>query len=82
MKQPKAVGDKKVILKTGITGNLYLYSQKLMDLVHVCNSIGKAHSSIYYNEKYKVMAIRIKDKAIKKKLREYYSTIDPTEHNL
>lgn len=48
--------------KTGITGNLYFLSEDKADIENVCLAIGKSFNAIYFNKKYSVWAIRIKNK--------------------
>ena len=56
--------------KVGITGNYYYTAGSREQLVPVCESIGKAPSSIYWNAKYNVYVIRIKSKQHKRKVKQ------------
>jgi hypothetical protein len=53
----------------GITGNYYITSDSKEELIGICQLIQRAVSSIYYNKKYKIWAIRIKDKSTKNLIR-------------
>lgn len=48
--------------RKGLNGNYYIYCKIKEPLIHISNQINKSPNSIYYNEKYKVYAIRIKSK--------------------
>lgn len=48
-------------IQYGITGNYYVTSIIKEDIIKICKLIFKAESSIYFNKKYKVWTIRIKD---------------------
>jgi len=56
-------------IKHGLTGNVYCTSKSKKILERVCDKIGKSKNSIYFNEKYKVFAIRVKAKHHKKKIK-------------
>lgn len=58
-------------IKYGITGNYYVYSDNKDDLKAICNMIDKAESSIYFNKKYSVYSIRIKNKYHKKLIKTF-----------
>lgn len=58
-------------IKYGITGNYYVYSDNKDDLISVCKLINKAESSIYFNKKYSVYSIRIKNKYHKKLIKTF-----------
>lgn len=59
----------KLTIRYGVTGNYYAFSIDKKRIEEVCRAINKAESSIYWNEKYKCWAIRIKDKAMKEELK-------------
>lgn len=56
-------------IKYGITGNYYAYSNNKQDLIDLCSRINKSISSIYWNSKYEVWVIRIKNKNHKTNLK-------------
>ncbi len=61
--------------KVGLGGNYYYTSLNKNELVNICNIIGKAPSSIYWNDKYKTYVIRIKSAFHKEKAKIYGSTL-------
>ena len=61
--------------KHGITGNYYVTSLEKSELVIVCRAIGKSEVSIKWHEKYNCWVFRVKEKAMKKKLKEYFGSI-------
>lgn len=59
---------------TGITGNFYLWSDGKDILQAFCKGMGKSISSIYYNRKYKVYAVRIKSKKHKVRAKNLFES--------
>ena len=53
--------------RVGIGGNLYVWSKNDCEIIALCDKIGKARSSMYWNRKFKVWTIRIKNKKQKVK---------------
>jgi hypothetical protein len=56
--------------QVGLGGNHYAVSVYRDDIVIVCNAINKSTRSIYFNKKYQLWAIRIKNNTHKQKLLE------------
>jgi hypothetical protein len=63
-----------VVFKVGIGGNNYVFSKEKTPVEDIARSIGKAISSVYFNKKYQVYAIRCKNETHKQKLKEMFST--------
>lgn len=61
-------------VKTGITGNKYVYSKNYGEVRKVCIRIGKSVNSIYFNKKYSVWVARIKSKAHKRALEKIWDS--------
>lgn len=58
-------------LKIGMGGNYYVICTQEQPLHKVCEAIGKSTKSIYYNERYRCFAIRVKNDKQKKLLLNY-----------
>lgn len=58
-------------IRYGITGNYYVTSKHILELVEVCENISKSKKSIYFNKKYRLWAIRIKSRKHKKILKKF-----------
>lgn len=56
----------------GITGNYYVISERREKLEELCLKIGKAKSSVYWNKKYQVFAVRVKNKKTKILLKNFF----------
>lgn len=69
MTKPSDIGDTPVI-KTGITGNMYVYSSIKDEVEKIAEEIGKSTGSVYFNKKYRCYAIRIKSKTHKERLKQ------------
>lgn len=52
--------DKHLRIAQGIGGNFYAYSTDKFSVMWFCVKIGKSENSIYYNEKFKCWAVRMK----------------------
>ncbi len=61
-----------VTYKVGITGNHYVYSTDKEPVVEVSLLIKKSINSVYFNKKYNLWAIRIKNKKQKEILQELF----------
>lgn len=48
--------------KIGLNQNYYVFCKIKEPLIQVSTNIGKSQNSIYFNEKYNVFAIRVKQK--------------------
>lgn len=57
-------------IKHGITGNLYAFSPNKKEIIWACKIIGKSRKSIYYSEKYRTWAIRVKSGFHKRALKQ------------
>lgn len=64
---------KRIYHQHGLTGNHYVYGYDKDAVVDIALMINKSMKSVYYNEKYRVYAIRIKNKTQKVKLKELYN---------
>lgn len=58
--------------KIGLTGNAYVFSKNKDSVVEICLKIGKSIKSVYFNKKYKLYAIRVKDKKTKTMLKSLF----------
>lgn len=56
--------------QVGLGGNHYAVSVCRDDIVSVCNAIDKSTKSIYFNRKYNLWVVRVKNKTHKRKLLE------------
>ncbi|AEO93528.1 gp269 [Bacillus phage G] len=54
--------------RIGLNGNYYVFCKIKKPLEDLSSKIGKSSSSIYFNEKYRVFAIRVKLKKHKQEL--------------
>jgi hypothetical protein len=57
-------------IKHGITGNYYGFSELKSEIEELCEKIKKAKSSIYWNKKYNVWVIKVKQKSQKQLLKK------------
>ena len=62
----------KINYDVGITGNHYVYGIDKDAIIEVAKSINKSINSVYWNEKYSVWAIRVKNKKQKALLKEIF----------
>lgn len=63
----------KTYYKVGLTGNHYVYGFDENCVKDIAILIGEKEDIVYFNEKYHVFTIRIKDKTLKEKLRNIYN---------
>jgi hypothetical protein len=64
--------EMKVKYSVGITGNHYVYGEDKYAVDAVASMINKSLNSVYWNKKYSVWAIRIKNKNQKELLRNIF----------
>jgi hypothetical protein len=64
--------QQKVTYKVGITGNHYVYSKEKEPVLEIALQIKKSINSVYFNKKYNVWAIRIKNKKQKEILQKIF----------
>jgi hypothetical protein len=62
-----------VTYKVGITGNHYVYSKEKEPVVEVSLLINKSINSVYFNKKYELWVIRIKNKKQKEILQKLFN---------
>ncbi len=73
MTRIEKVANEKPLFKIGLNRNYYVFCKCKAPLIDIVNRIGKSENSIYYREKYRVWAIRVKSKAHKKRLKEIFN---------
>lgn len=61
---------KKPAFRIGLNGNYYVYCADRLPLVGICEAMGKSPGSIYWNDKHRCWAIRVKCKGHKERLRK------------
>ncbi len=62
----------KMKYKVGITGNHYVYGSDKDKIIEIAILINKSLNSVYWNKKYSVWAIRIKNEKQKDLLRTIF----------
>jgi len=59
--------------RIGLNGNYYVYCDIREPLVEITGQIGKSANSIYYNKKYEIWAIRVKQNIHKILLKKLFT---------
>lgn len=67
--KPSEVGDTPMI-KTGITGNLYVYCKDQVAVEEIAESIGRSKRGVYFNHNLQCYALRVKQRKHKQALQD------------
>jgi hypothetical protein len=70
---PRIIPPETPIFRRGMNGNYYVYCKHYAPVVEVAKKIGKTVSSVYFNPKYQVWAIRCRCKVHKQRLLELFA---------
>lgn len=65
----------RVVYSTGLTGNHYVYGFDKESVSDIAKMINKSINSVYFNKKYMVWSIRIKNKSQKEMLKNIFNDI-------
>jgi len=68
MSRINKIVNQEIIIKTGIGGNVYAFSENQLALEELCEEIGKSKFSIYYSFKHLCYAFRVKAKHHKERM--------------